>query len=125
MKKFLTLSVVAILLVALMIPSFAAFVQEEDLLNVKFEIKKATTAWKGDGVLSDGEYYKINQNPHGSPQPRSRRKFDYAKNLMPILICHGMKLVYFASVYTVKIMMQMGTQTSEHVAVRLYPDELC
>jgi hypothetical protein len=105
MKRLLVLTIMAILLVTLVVPSFAAYIAEEDLLNVKFDVPKATTAWKGDGVISDGEYYKIEaKNTWFSAVAALDTNLDSAKNLMPeIYMSWDETYVYFASVYTVKV----------------------
>lgn len=61
MKKLTAIILCALLLVAMAIPAFAATEAKADgyVDNPAFEVKKATTAWKADGVMSDGEYYKI------------------------------------------------------------------
>ncbi len=104
MKKLLALSMVVMMLAMLVIPSFAAFVQEEDLLNVKFEIKKANTAWKADGVISEGEYYKVATKPTWfSAATADEANLTYAKELQPeVWMSWDDTYVYFASVYTVK-----------------------
>jgi hypothetical protein len=104
MKKFLSLIVMAILLVTLVVPSFALFKAEEDVLNVKFDVQKATTAWKGDGVISDGEYYKIDaKNTWFSAAVAADANIDYEKNLMPeFYMSWDETYVYFASVVTFK-----------------------
>lgn len=110
MKKLLALAIMAILVVTLVVPSFAALVPvlfkaEEDLLNVKFDVQKATTAWKGDGVITDGEYYKIAaKNTWFSAAAALDTNVDYAKNLMPeFYMSWDESYVYLASVVTVKV----------------------
>lgn len=105
MKKLLALSMVVLMFAMLVIPSFAAFVQEEDLLNIKFEIKKANTAWAADGVLSEGEYYKVETKPTWfSAATADEANLDYCKTLQPeVWMSWDDKYVYFASVYTVKV----------------------
>lgn len=104
MKKLLALSLMAIMLVMLAVPTFAGTVQEEDFQNIKFEIKKANTAWAGDGVLSEGEYYKVESKPTWySSASADDANDDYAKNLCPeFYMSWDENYVYFASVYTVR-----------------------
>ncbi len=104
MKKLLALSIMAIMLVMLVVPSFAGTIQEEDFMNVKFEIKKANTAWKPDGVLSEGEYYKVDApNTWFSSACADDANDDYAKNFNPdFYMSWDENYVYFASVYTVR-----------------------
>ena len=105
MKKLLALAIMAIMVVTLVVPSFAAFIAEEDWLNVKFDVQKATTAWKGDGVITDGEYYKIAaKNTWFSAAAALDTNVDYAKNLMPdFYMSLDENYVYFATVVTVKV----------------------
>ncbi len=79
-------------------------IQEEDFQNVKFEVKKANTAWNGDGVISDGEYYRIeSKNTWFSCFSYDGRNNNYAKNLMPeIYMSWDEDYIYWASVVTVK-----------------------
>ena len=104
MKKLLALSMVILMFAMMLVPSFAGTIQEEDLQNVKFEIKKANTAWNADGVISDGEYYKVDaKNTWFSAACADDANDDYAKNFNPdFYMSWDDNYVYFASVYTVR-----------------------
>jgi len=105
MKKFFMLALTAILAITLVVPSFASFIAEEDLGNVKFEIQKATTAWAGDGVISDGEYYKVEAKPTWYSSACADDANDaYAKALCPVFyMSWDENYVYFASTVTVRL----------------------
>ncbi len=63
MKKTLTLALSVLLVMALAIPSFAGFVQEEAYYEIAFGVQKAATEWKPDGEYTPGEYWDIEMNP--------------------------------------------------------------
>ncbi len=103
MKKLLALSMVVLMFAMLVIPTFAGTVENE-VLNPAFEIKKANTAWAADGVISEGEYYKVEApNTWFSSACADDANDDYAKNLMPdFYMSWDDTYVYWASQYTVK-----------------------
>ena len=104
MKKLLALAMVILMFAMMLVPSFAGTIQEEDFQNIKFEIKKANTAWNPDGVLSEGEYYKVDSKPTWySSACADDANDDYAKNLCPdFYMSWDENYVYFASVLTVR-----------------------
>lgn len=57
-KKILTSALLMALLLSVS-ASASNFAEELDVGAVRFDVQKATTAWKGDGVWSEGEYYEI------------------------------------------------------------------
>lgn len=59
MKKLAALIMAGALVTSMALSASAAYEAETDVQKVAFEIKKANTAQKFDGVISDGEYYKI------------------------------------------------------------------
>lgn len=61
MKKLTAIALCALLLIATAIPAFAATEAKADgyVDNPAFEVKKATSEWKADGVYTEGEYYDI------------------------------------------------------------------
>lgn len=58
MKKIILPVLMAALLMSVSV-SASNFAEEEDVGAVRFDVQKATTAWKGDGVWTEGEYYEI------------------------------------------------------------------
>ena len=50
MKKTLTLALSVLLVMALAIPSFAGWIQEEAYYEIALSVNKAATAWAADGV---------------------------------------------------------------------------
>ncbi len=59
MKKIFSAVLSALVVAALTVPVFAGFTQEEAVMEVKFDIQKATTTPVMDGKMSDGEYYEV------------------------------------------------------------------
>lgn len=59
MRKICAIILTALMLVMMAVPVFAGQTQEADFQKIAFEVKKANTAWKADGVYSEGEYYDI------------------------------------------------------------------
>lgn len=104
MKKLLALSMVVLMFAMLMIPTFAGTVENE-VLNPAFEIKKANVAWAADGVITEGEYYKVDALPTWfSSACADDANDDYAKNLCPdFYMSWDETYVYWASSYTVKV----------------------
>ncbi len=105
MKKIIALLMVALLCVVMAVPMFAEIKQDaEDVGNILFEIKKANTAWNPDGVISDGEYYKVETKPTWySAMVKIDDEIDYAKKLCPVVyMSWDDQYVYFATTVTVK-----------------------
>lgn len=60
MKKIIAITIMSLMIFAMAVPMFAAFEQEADLQNVKFEIKKADMEIKFDGDISEfDDMFKI------------------------------------------------------------------
>lgn len=104
MKKILALTMVIFMLAMMAIPMSAIEIAAEDLNNIKFEIKKANTAWKADGTISDGEYYLVETKPTWfSAAAALEENGEYAKGLQPpVYMSWDDGFVYFATVVTVR-----------------------
>ena len=59
MKKLTAILLCCVLMACLAVAASAYFEAEEAFGEVKFSIGKQTAEWKADGVISDGEYYKV------------------------------------------------------------------
>lgn len=105
MKKLISIAMLLFLFAMMWVPSFAATqAQETDFQNVKFEIKKANVAWNADGVITDGEYYKVDTKLSWfSAAVNTDENLDYALKLNPAMyMSWDENYVYFATTYTVK-----------------------
>ncbi len=82
MKKFLSIALAVVMIAAMAITVSAGGFTADDVKPVAFGIKKANTAWKADGVLSDGEYYVVNVDKSWVLwECASEDWYDAAKNL--------------------------------------------
>ena len=59
MKKVLAVALALVMILAMSTAIFAGFTQEDAFMEVAFSIKKATVVFNPDGVINDGEYYKL------------------------------------------------------------------
>ena len=104
MKKILAISTAILMLAVMALPMFAANIEAPDLGNINFEIKKITAAWKPDGTISDGEYYKVDSKPTWYSGVSVKDENDeYATTLCPdFYMSWDETYVYFASSVTQK-----------------------
>lgn len=82
MKKVFSLVLAGLLVAGMAVASSAAFVAEEDLQNIKFDIHKINGTWTPDGEWSDGEYAEVeHKNTWMSAAVNDEANLDAAKNL--------------------------------------------
>ena len=64
MKKFGAIALSAAILSAMAVSASAAYIEQAaDPADITFTIPQGYTAWAADGVISDGEYAKIDVKP--------------------------------------------------------------
>ncbi len=89
MKRVLTLALAGLLAASLSVAASAYWEPEEAFGEVKFSIGKQTTAWNADGVISEGEYYRVALDPSWISYAINDNDTDaglaYAKSVTPEL----------------------------------------
>ena len=82
MKKVFSLILASLLVAGMAVASSAAFVAEEDLQNISFDIHRINATWTPDGEWSDGEYAEVaHETTWMSAATGDEANLDAAKNL--------------------------------------------